>query len=517
MISTSSRWQTLMEQTLVPESFVEIICSLTDPTLNAVATVVASPGEDYFSNTASVVKNAEIPMGPKYATLEQNLWILDGSRSIMPDSGEYETPGYVSDDIQGRGGFVVTFPAIQTAVIPGLTITWSSEFNEYPTEIKIKVWGNNNVIYEYYTSDNDKNETVIDQELTGFDKIVISGDYWCWEYHRARIDRLAFGHIVTLDKNDIISYEHEQTGSLVSGELPKHSVSFSISNIDGRWNPLNPTGIGKYLSERQEIIVRYGLDVDGEIEWIRGGKFYLSAWDAPSNGIEASFTARDILEFLMNTKYTAGVKNNQYLTAMAAIDQAVGMGINIESEIDNVMEAFKSYKWTSTIASCTIPEVLQLCANSSRCVMQVNRKGALYIGFFEFLENNGYTIPLDIAYVHPEVTLTKPVKSVSVNWYEDNSDPDEYVLELNSNGEVQTVDNKMISAETQARLVCHWVKDALISRKTVTGEIRANPVLDVYDVVSVETKYGTIENVALTKIKYSYTGSFRGTYEGRVI
>ena len=35
-------------------------------------------------------------------------------------------------------------------------------------------------------------------------------------------------------KTDIVSYMHDQSGSLLSGELPNNRIEFSLDNSDGR-------------------------------------------------------------------------------------------------------------------------------------------------------------------------------------------------------------------------------------------------------------------------------------------
>jgi hypothetical protein len=79
------------------------------------------------------------------------------------------------------------------------------------------------------------------------------------------------------------------------------------------------------------------------------------------------------------------------------------------------------------------------------------------------------------------------------------------------------VKNPLVGNETQAAEVAAWVRDTLESRRTVKGEYRADPRLDLFDVVKVESKYGMIEPVAITHIKYTYNGAYAGSYTGRVI
>jgi hypothetical protein len=99
--------------------------------------------------------------------------------------------------------------------------------------------------------------------------------------------------------------------------------------------------------------------------------------------------------------------------------------------------------------------------------------------------------------------------------YKDSITP--YVLEVSELGEQQTVDNDYITSEEQAAEVAAWVRDMLEHRRNLHGEFRADPRLDLFDVVQVETKYGVVSPVVITNIKYTYSGSFRGSFTGRAL
>ena len=106
------------------------------------------------------------------------------------------------------------------------------------------------------------------------------------------------------------------------------------------------------------------------------------------------------------------------------------------------------------------------------------------------------------------------MKTVSVAYGENGY---KYDLSVGSSGEIQTVNNSFISAETQAAKVAEIVKDALESRKRVKGSFRGDPRLDLFDIVFVETKYGGMMGIVITNIKYTFNGTFNGSYEGRVL
>jgi hypothetical protein len=140
--------------------------------------------------------------------------------------------------------------------------------------------------------------------------------------------------------------------------------------------------------------------------------------------------------------------------------------------------------------------------------MYQDRNGVLHV---EPLRKNasGYAIPRYVSYAHPEFTLTKPLKSVSVNDGMGTADNA-------AAGEIQTVNNKLITDTTMANRVAEWVRTTLEGRRTLSGEYRANPVLDVFDVIAVESKYGINNAIFVTSIDYSYSGAFKGKYEGRI-
>ena len=316
------------------------------------------------------------------------------------------------------------------------------------------------------------------------------------------------GHILTFTKNELLSYSHEQTGNLNSAELPKNSIEFSVDNTDGRWNPNNPNGLERYLSERQRVTVRYGMDVNGSTEWIKGGTFFLSEWKAPSNGLEASFVARDILEFLMYEKFPM-VEDSSLLDA---VEYAYALGspeiANTQMVVDPIVNRYEA----TIPEGYTRAEVIQMIANAACCIIRYDREGVLYV---ERLNETptGYVIPAATSYSYPETTLTKPLKMVTVAYGEEGS----FEWPVNTIGESQTVENPLVTTAQQATSIALWVQNTLNSRKSVKGDFRGDPRLDLFDIVEVEGKYGKIAPVAIEQIKYTYSGSFKATYAGRVI
>lgn len=328
---------------------------------------------------------------------------------------------------------------------------------------------------------------------------------------------------LVLSKKDLMSFTHRQTGSLVSGELPKNHIEFSLDNTDGRWKPNNPQGLERYLSERLRVTLRYGFNIGGATEWIPGGVFYLTEWRTSQNGLEADFVARDLLEYMIDTPYTGTISGTLYDVALSAIDtldipvsgaklgelvlgEALLGGFEISEELAKYDVSNIQYDGKSTVA-----EVLQKCANAAGCVMYQGRDGVFRITKVDY-ENTGYTVARKFSYSFPEIGFSRPMKGVSVTYY-DNQVAHYHFADT---GETQTLNNDYIATQAQALAVAEWICDSLRTRKQVSGEFRGDPRLDLFDVVNVEDKYGMVAGVVLTDIKYTFTGAFRATYSGYV-
>lgn len=504
MIAVSDAWKEIQKRFLLPEMHIEIDCTVTETDVQESVEIFGTD-EAVFSNTYSA--KYDTTKAVKYATNELNLWALDGTFSIAPDTAPYADIGYVSNTAS-EGSVTVELPEVHVSATSGVTITWGGRHGEYPTEFTLVARNGDEVVYESTITGNTDQVSAVFAKIQNYDSITISVHDWLLPYRRVRIEKVVIGHVLTFSKRDIFSYEHEQSGHLNSGELPKNSISFTLDNTDGRWNPNNPTGMEQYLSERQRIKVRYGLDVNGIVEWIKAGTFYLSEWRVPSNGLEASFVARDIFEYLLNETYTGGRTGTLYNLVEDAFESA-----RVPYDFEYVLDtSLRNYTATIPEGEQTCAEVVQMCANAAGCVVYQDRDGVLHIEPLSKMHTD-VTIPLTLSYSHPEMELSKPLKNVAVS-YADNVT---YTLSVGDSGETQTVSNPLVGNEQQAEVIAKWVRDTLTTRKTVSGEYRADPRLDVFDIVVVASKYGDLQNVALTNIKYTFNGSFRGDYEGRLL
>jgi hypothetical protein len=422
--SVSTGWKENQQKPLVSESFIEIQLGLTDPeaveSVVPIATDVAP-----FAHLDQVVSRTVRNITP-YATLERNLWVLDGSKKILPTTDFVDT-SYVgnvlsNNDCTFTSNPVVelTFPRVFYSYLPGLIIIWDMAHGDYAVDFKITLYKEGAKGSEKLVTGNDTTRTVVDMDINEYDKIVVEILKWSLPRRRARIARIHLGQSITYGKRDLFgTFTHTQEVDPLSAKMPKMSLKFSVNNVDDSYNPYNQAGISKYLVERQEIQVRYGYKIGSDVEWIPGGMFYLSGWDAPQNGLYANFEARDILEF-MNGIFMKGVYRPSGVSLKDLAEEVLfDAGLPEREDGQPPWKLHESLNDIYTVAPLPLvrhSECLQMIANAAGCVMYVDREGFLRIEPAP-TSMTDYRVDNFNSYKRPEVALTKPLKQVDVSYY----------------------------------------------------------------------------------------------------
>ena len=530
MQTVSENWKNAHKQTLLNESFVEVSLDIADPDALADASSQDN-GAVYISDTSEVVSEVDKNIVP-YCTLEQNLWVLDGNRKSIPED-ESGDSGYVGDALSDdqcvfsskTPTLTVNFSRVFKNLIPGITITWGTAYDEFADSFVVTAYNGNTIVAEKEVIGNRSVKSLVLVDIVNYDRITIQVKKWCLPYHRARIEEVFVGMNKVCSKSDLFDYSHTQSVDPVSTSLPKMEIKFSIDNVDDEYNPFNEQGMAKYLMERQEVRSRYGLKMnDGSVEWIKGGRFYLSEWSAKQNGLTAEFTARDLLEFM-----SATYKDNHNLSSRTLYNLAERVLLAAELPLNDdgtvkwvIDESLKSITTTAPLPEDTLANCLQLIANAGECVIYQDRGGTLHIEPLKF-DGTDYKINSFNSYTKSEVTLSKPLKQIIVKVYSYSKGSDgvestttDVAVNVGNAGEIITMDNPLVTDSTRAASLGSWLSVHLGHRKALSSEWRPDVRLDALDIVTNENEYYA-NQVRMTDVEFKYNGAFRGKGEGKVI
>lgn len=537
-VSKVEEWKEIHRQTILKESFVEVSLDITDPDVRVGANTQDN-GAIYISDSSKLISGEDTTPSP-YCTLEQNLWCLDGKRKAIPES-EFGDSSYASDVLSDDTCIfsskvpiiTIVMRKVFPAMIPGITITWSKTYGEWADNFVVIAYNGTNIVAEKEVTGNRSVTSVVLTEISSYDRIIILVKKWCLPNHRARVEDIWLGIHKVYGKSELFDYSHKQTVDPISTSLPKVEIKFSVDNVDGAYNPYNTNGLAKYLMERQEVKSRYGLKMnDGSIEWVKGGTFYLSEWYAKQNDLTASFTARDMLEFLSEKYFVRTTTSDVYWNSLGWLAESLLKKANIPGHTESTPKWVideSLYDETKMMSSSPIPEdslanCLQLIANAGECTMYQDRDGILRIEPLKY-DDTDYVIDKFNSYTKSEMSLSKPIKQIKVkhyhyvggdvDWTEEVTYPENGGV-LNSSGETITIDNPFITNADRALSVAKWVASYLENRITLDSSWRPDVRLDALDIISNVNDY-TASKVRMTDVEFKFNGAFSGTGKGRVI
>lgn len=513
MVEVSDKWKEKFNETLVPESFVEITCGITEPGINKKATIVTSSAAPFstFHNIA-LSDNASIS---RYSTGEPNLTVLDGSCSIVPSSPPYGTTGFLSAEIFDDSNHPVIrleLPSENKSSVPGVSICWSTVFGEYATDFSVSAYLGTSKLKTVTVNGNKSVRSDVEAELSGFDAVEIEVLKWCLPDRRVRIEQVKIGRYLVFDKTKILSYSHSSARDPISGQLSQESISFSLDNSDRTWDSVNPQGIYKYIYERQPVTVRYGMDVDGKTEWVSGGMFFLSEWSVPANSIEASFQARDAFLYLSSTKYTGRKYGTLYEMCYDALELLEADEITFD-----ISDELKDYSTDITSDESTYhnSDILQLAANAAGMALYQTRDGVIKINrvYGADTSNPVLDIPVLNNYSWPEITFAQNMLNVVTTA---GGVTYAYPESPSGKGVSQTLSNVMLTKDilAKSRNALTESYGVLSNRRKASLTYRASPTIDALDMVKIHHQFNYDAVLLATNVKYTFNGCFKGTVEG---
>lgn len=513
MVEVSDKWKEKFNETLVPESFVEITCGITEPGINKKATIVTSSAAPFstFHNIA-LSDNASIS---RYSTGEPNLTVLDGSCGIVPSSPPYGTTGFLSAEIFDDSNHPVIrleLPSENKSSVPGVSICWSTVFGEYATDFSVSAYLGTSKLKTVTVNGNKSVRSDVEVELSGFDAVEIEVLKWCLPDRRVRVEQVKIGRYLVFDKTKILSYSHSSARDPISGQLSQESISFSLDNSDRTWDSVNPQGIYKYIYERQPVTVRYGMDVDGKTEWVSGGMFFLSEWSVPANSIEASFQARDAFLYLSSTKYTGRKYGTLYEMCYDALELLEADEITFD-----ISDELKDYSTDITSDESTYhnSDILQLAANAAGMALYQTRDGVIKINrvYGSDAFNPVLDIPVLNNYSWPEITFAQNMLNVVTTV---GNATYAYPENPSGKGVSQTLSNVMLTKGilAKSRNALTESYGVLSNRRKASLAYRASPTIDALDMVKIHHQFNYDAVLLATNVKYTFNGCFKGTIEG---
>ena len=284
-------------------------------TIPTLASVVLSDGSGLLSNKK--IMN-------KYATLEENYTLLDGSFMLW-NTNIIDSVGIVTNDIfEDIDDTTITISNNSTNVpVKGITMYFKDNL-PFDFEITIKDTDNNDHTYNVTNNTSLAYQQIFDTDMY-ISQIELHISNVEFIKNRVRIANIDFNISDFYEGDELIGFDVNENFDILVESLPINTCTVRINNypttyVGNKFDPINPKGITQYLTDNVTIEPYIGvLTEDNGIEYVKMGMFYLTDWNANNDG-NVTFNGSSILNKLKGKEmiWNSGMFSNNVTTANLA-------------------------------------------------------------------------------------------------------------------------------------------------------------------------------------------------------
>ena len=401
----SEKLKDVMNQNIRPTTQFQASLEMRDRSVESDATVTTSKATHFSTSVFDDSHDGD------YAAFEKDFFRVGSNQRILPDDN-YIKSGYVSSVTCDSNGVFQEIPVIEITLneaqsFVGMTYEFAYA---YPTQIRVKYYLGGEQRGQFISTPTDVTFVDAENRLSEFDRITFEFLGMSEPNRRLRIARISFGYEKNFNMGDILSVNHSLSIDPISSSLPYEKLTLKVNNLDKDYNPDNPQGMWMYFTNGQQLRIRYGIEVDGNIEWVDAGKLHLS--DAPTvDANSASFEAVDTISTLTN-EYNRGLWREEGITLYdLAVDVLDDAGITKYVLPDSL----KSIVTFAPMPILPHRECLQTIANAGECVLYTDPQGYVVIENQIHEETPiDYRIDFTKVFEKPIVKKTEKLKSVDV-------------------------------------------------------------------------------------------------------
>lgn len=265
---------------------------------SAAVNIEAVPFTELSQVTDKITENTR-----KLASLEQDLWALDGSFSLPNDDASNGETGYWSDAISDENGnidlsFTFSFDEAQSS--KGFTVIFDTKTQEVAADFTISVYNGSTLLNLASVVGNSEVFRIVDCPAENYNLISLNFTKTAKPYRRIRLTEFVFGYLQEFSADKIVNLKAIYETSLYMENLPTNKLELTIDNTDRAYNVLNPTGIYRYLQEGQGL--NASVTINGDT--VSLGRFFFETATANSNALTATIVGYDALYGLSETYFT---------------------------------------------------------------------------------------------------------------------------------------------------------------------------------------------------------------------
>lgn len=464
---------------------------------------ISSTAQAAVSRADQTLGNIKTPSW-RFASLEPNLWLLDGSLQCVDAADENEAVGWWSYWLsqEDRTFLLTAQPTVTYALSApassiGFTLFFDADSGAPPAEVVTKVYSGNTVLATQ-TDACGESMLLVERPVENYDRVTFTFTKSTMPRRHVRLLGVAFGIVKVYTPDNLAKASITYGADPIAETFPSRQLKMTIDNSQKEYNLRNPNSIYAYLQDGQLIeaeMLISGVSVDL-------GKFYFAKATAKDSGLTAELQANDRAYGWDGAVYSPGSHTNEVVTLATAVSYVLsGRGTTV---------AYASGIQSRTVRvsppeDSSIREVLRLLAQAARCAVWFDRGGVLRFAELPVAETAMQEYTGNELYSMDAITVRDKVDKVTVNIARKKIDSGEELYSYGSGDNEVKVSNPCV-APANGDAVAKWIFDYYARRLGYSFKNRGDPAVDIGDTVAVADTFGEPGLAVVTSIDMEYSG-----------
>lgn len=459
----------------------------------------------------------------KYATIEPNGWILDGSYSLVSENrAENGEIGYWMRDMADIEGILpnryLTARFFSPVSMPGITIYFDERANVFPKEVTYRITYTGGSFSETVTVQNDGPVCFIPAENENVAQVRFSFNKMNIPNGILRVADIVFGKIQEFTGNQIEGVSCVYGSSTYGESFPSAQAVIDINNVARAYDIVSPVGFWKYMQRGQGLNVN--IVINGEI--VNMGRLYFDSVESVDNGMIARITAVDRAIALERVVFDKGETGQTRLSDLVAQVLNTARVYSNPKYPDNDFGAQMINRCIPINTTCR--EAIRMIAQAAKSICYFSRDDELVflptskseaVDMVDYNRMDSYPTVTDGGLINRiELTVRDEFSQTETVYVSENIGSGESVNTL-------AVANPLVS---NGQDVADWLLEMMSYRFTFDISERGNPAREIGDVVTIkEERVPFIMRSSDVRViseeftvKDGLTGRFTGVMNGAV-
>lgn len=465
------------------------------------------------------MQNGSFGMDAKWATLEPNRLILDGSVSFIPEKNARQIGWMGTALCDDTGVFTeaewVTLQFDAVYDVLAVSIAFDDLGEEWATELEITSYDAEGAEQETLSFTNDAAMFYAEIRQHGVKELRLCVKKWNVPHRVCKISQIVPGYILSFASEGIFEFEFEERIDPFSSSLTFPEATIVFDNTDNEFNIINPDGMISFLRQKMKVVPKLDLIAGIRTDTVGMGNFYLYSFPKTDQPEEAKVSCRPAIAF----------ENGNYVNdgrGLQTVEEAVAILFANVTEPVVIDAELKGMQVNQYIGEdIPIQTALGYLAIACCGYWKFERDGSYSLKKWKLPEIMADSIVYDNMWSKPSISMGEKYTSCKTKYYTWNAEnerllgTDVTVTAAEDDGAELGITSYFICSEEQAKQVAEAYMAYKNLRLSHTVEYRGDMSLEAADGITIQNDFEDSEVMILRHALTFTTEGLTGTIDGR--